>query len=170
MKFTVGIAAALALTVAHGAAAREYFIGGYLHDPDIQIYANYLYGAELALPPPTMPKGADVIHLEADIHSTGNDVHGFADGAWIPYLTVQYTMEQRGTGWRTAGLLMPMTAKDGPHYGNSVKMNGPGEYHLVFRITPPDVNGFTRHTDLLTGVPEFWKPFDVDFQFTYPQK
>jgi uncharacterized protein involved in high-affinity Fe2+ transport len=158
------------LAVAHGAAAKEYFIGGQLHERDMQIFANYLIGPELAPMVPNMPTGADVIHLEADIHATGYSVQGFPDGGWIPYLTVQYTLEKPDTNWKTTGELRPMTAKDGPHYGNNVKMNGPGRYHLVFRISPPEVNGFLRHTDMLTGVPGWWKPFSVDFEFIYPQE
>jgi uncharacterized protein involved in high-affinity Fe2+ transport len=170
MKFLIGIVGAMALTVVHGAAAKEYFIGGQLHERDMQIFANYLIGPELAPMAPDIPTGADVIHLEADIHATGYSVHGYPDGGWIPYLTVQYTLQKLDTSWKAAGELRPMTAKDGPHYGNNVKMNGPGHYHLVYRISPPEVNGFLRHTDMLTGVPDWWKPFSVDFEFIYPQE
>ncbi len=170
MKLLVGIAGAMALGLVQGVAAKEYFIGGQLHEHDMQIFANYLAGAELAPAVPNIPMGADVIHLEADVHATGYSVHGFPDGAWVPYLKVQYTLEKLGTGWKTTGELRPMTAKDGPHYGNNVKMNGPGDYQLVYRISPPEVNGFLRHTDPKMGVPDWWKPFSVDFQFTYTQE
>jgi periplasmic iron binding protein len=170
MKFLVGIAAVTALALVHGAAAKEYLIGGQMHERDMQIFANYLIGQELAPVPPNMPTGADVIHLEADIHATGFSVHGYPDGAWLPYLKVQYTLQKRGTSWKATGDLSPMTAKDGPHYGNNVQMGGPGTYQLVYRISPPEVNGFLRHTDKWTGVPEWWKPFSVDFEFTYPQE
>jgi len=65
---------------------------------------------------------------------------------------------------------LPMTAKDGPHYANNVKMDGPGQYRVTYQFTPPVANGFLRHTDQETGVPEWWKPFSVNFVFSYPQK
>ena len=170
MKFLLGIAAAAALVVAHGAAAKEFLIGGQMHERDMQIFANYLTGQEMTPMPPNMPMGADVIHLEADIHATGFSVHGYPDGGWIPYLRVQYTLEKRGTNWKATGELRPMIAKDGPHYGYNVKMDGPGDYQLVYHISPPEVNGFLRHTDKWTGVPDWWKPYSVEFQFAYPQE
>jgi uncharacterized protein involved in high-affinity Fe2+ transport len=170
MKHLIGIAAGASLAVVHTAAATEYFIGGQLHERDMQIYANYLIGAEISPMVPNMPTGADIIHLEADIHATTANAHGFPDGGWIPYLTVQYTLEKQGTTWKTAGELRPMTARDGPHYGNNVKMDGPGRYSLVFRISPPEANGFLRHADKRTGVPDWWKPFSVNFEFSYPQE
>ena len=63
-----------------------------------------------------------------------------------------------------------MTAKDGPHYAENVKMDGPGQYRLTYRFLPPEANGFLRHTDQETGVPAWWQPFDQQFVFTYPQK
>lgn len=170
MKFLLGIAAATALVFVQGAAAKEYLIGGQMHERDMQIFANYLMGVEVAPMPPNMPMGADVIHLEADIHATGYSAHGYPDGAWIPYLKVQYTLQKKGGSWKATGDLTPMIAKDGPHYGNHIKMDGPGDYQLVYHISPPEVNGFLRHTDKWTGVPEWWKPFNVTFEFAYPQE
>jgi uncharacterized protein involved in high-affinity Fe2+ transport len=170
MKFLVGIAAATAIVFAHGAAAKEFLIGGQMHERDMQIFANFLTAEEVAPMPPNMPMGADAIHLEADIHATAYSVHGYPDGGWVPYLSVQYTLQKRGTNWKATGELRPMTAKDGPHYGNNVKLDGPGVYQLVYQISPPEVNGFLRHTDKLTGVPDWWKPFSVNFEFTYPQE
>jgi uncharacterized protein involved in high-affinity Fe2+ transport len=51
-----------------------------------------------------------------------------------------------------------------------VKMDGPGQYHVTYRLSPPVSNGFIRHTDKETGVPDWWKPFSVDFKFKYPQE
>jgi len=33
-----------------------------------------------------------------------------------------------------------MVANDGPHYGDNVKMMGPGKYKLILTIAPPDAN------------------------------
>ena len=130
MKRVVGLAGAMALVLTHGAAAKEYFVGGPLHEHDMEIVANYLIGVEMAPMAPGMPMGADVIHLEADIHATADNVYGYPDGGWIPYLSVQYTLEKTGTTWKTSGTLKPMVAKDGPHYADNVKMNGPGHTTL----------------------------------------
>jgi periplasmic iron binding protein len=170
MKRLVGLAGAMALVLIDGAAAKEYFVGGPLHEHDMEIVANYLVGVEMAPMPPNMPMGADVIHLEADVHATADNVYGYPDGGWIPYLTVQYTVEKPGTSWKTAGTLKPMVAKDGPHYADNVKMNGPGQYHVVYGFSPPVANGFLRHTDKETGVPDWWTPFTADFTFKYPQE
>jgi uncharacterized protein involved in high-affinity Fe2+ transport len=151
--------------------AREYFVGGPVHQHDMEIVANYLVGIEMAPMTPDMPMaGPDIIHLEADVHATADNVYGYPDGAWVPYLTIAYTLEKLSTDWNASGTLKPMTAKDGPHYAENVKMNGPGKYKVTYRFTPPAANGFFRHTDQETGVPEWWSPFSQEFTFDYPQK
>ncbi|HSU05585.1 MAG TPA: iron transporter [Acetobacteraceae bacterium] len=108
-------AAAAAVAFAQAADAREYFVGGPVHQHDMEIVANYLTGIEMASMPPGMPMGsprdADVIHLEADVHATADNVYGYPDGAWIPYLTIEYAMVKQGSNWKTNGRLLPMTAK-----------------------------------------------------------
>jgi uncharacterized protein involved in high-affinity Fe2+ transport len=51
-----------------------------------------------------------------------------------------------------------------------MKMDGPGSYKVTYRFSPPEANGFYRHTDQETGVPPWWQPFSQTFTFTYPQK
>lgn len=158
------------LLAASAAQAREYFVGGPVHQHDMEIVANYLVGIEMAPMPSNMPMGRDVIHLEADVHATADNVYGYADGGWIPYLNIDYTIAKQGADWQAQGRLHPMTAKDGPHYADNVQMHGPGVYHVTYRFTPPEANGFLRHTDKETGVPAWWAPFSEHFTFTYPQK
>jgi uncharacterized protein involved in high-affinity Fe2+ transport len=175
-RFAVLLAAAAPLLAAP-ADAREYFVGGPVKEQDMEIVANYLVGVEMA-PMGEMPMnamatqydGGDMIHLEADIHATADNPHGYADGAWIPYLAVSYALKKDGSDWISAGKLMPMTAKDGPHYANNVMMNGPGQYHVTYQIEPPMPDSFGRHIDKETGVPDWWKPITVSFTFKYPQK
>jgi periplasmic iron binding protein len=163
------IALALAAIAAAPASGREFYVGGPVHRHDMEIVANYLVGIEMAPMSATMVHGDDVIHLEADVHATADNVYGFPDGAWIAYLTIQYTLEKIGSQWKSTGILKPMTAKDGPHYAGNVKMDGPGEYKLTYRFEPPEKNGFFRHTDQETGVPQWWAPFEETFTFKYPQ-
>ena len=69
------------LAASPAAEAREYFVGGPVHEHDMEIVANYLVGIEMAPMPPDMPTGQDVIHLEADVHATADNVYGYPDGA-----------------------------------------------------------------------------------------
>ncbi len=163
-------AAAATLLLSQAANAREYFVGGPVHQHDMEIVANYLVGVEMAPMPPGMAMGPDVIHLEADVHATADNVYGFPDGAWVGYLTIAYAIEKAGTPWKAAGTLRPMVASDGPHYASNVKMDGPGDYKVTYRFTSPEANGFLRHVDKETGVPAWWAPFSQTFSFKYPQK
>jgi periplasmic iron binding protein len=172
MKRAVKLAAITILggvVLASPANAREFYVGGPVHTHDMEIVANYLVGIEMAPMVPNMVHGSDVIHIEVDVHATADNIYGYPDGAWIAYLTIHYTLEKTGAQWKTSGALRPMTAKDGPHYAENVKMDGPGEYKLTYRFEPPVVNGFFRHVDAETGVPDWWAPFEQTFTFKYPQ-
>ncbi len=165
------IAGALACLVLAGPLqAREVYVGGPVQHEDMEIVANYLVGIEMAPMSPGMEHGDDVIHLEADVHATAENRMGFPDGAWIPALTIGYTLRQEGTDWHRTGVLRAMTAKDGPHYAWNVSMNGPGKYKLTYRFAPPEAPGFLRHVDEESGVPSWWAPFEESFAFDYPQR
>src|SRR5882757_4204118 len=111
----------IALAFTRPSAAREYFVGGPVHQHDMEIVANYLVGVEMApMTPDTPMAGPDVIHLEADVHATADNEYGYPDGAWISHLTIAYTLEKQGTSWKASGTLKAMTAKDGPHYADNV--------------------------------------------------
>lgn len=168
MRPAVLFGPALLLCTASSAGAREYYVGGPVHEHDMEIVANYLVGVQMDHA--GTASGPDVIHLEADVHATADNVHGFPDGAWVPYLTVHYRLEKQGADWRLEGTLRPMQAKDGPHYADNVRMDGPGTYVLTYRFLPPDENGYMRHVDKETGIPEWWKPFSTRFTFQYPQR
>jgi uncharacterized protein involved in high-affinity Fe2+ transport len=89
------------------------------------------------------PEQSDV-HLEADVSAVKGNRHGFAPGAWIPALTIRYTLVHE-SGARQEGHLFPMVAKDGPHYGVNVKLPGRGRYTLTLLVQPPELTGFGRH-------------------------
>jgi periplasmic iron binding protein len=170
MKLLAAAGAVAVLVHATGAIAREYPIGGPVHEHDMEIAASYLIGVEMAPMPAGMPMGPDTVHLETDVHATADNVWGFPDGAWIPYLPIEYSLTKQGSDWHADGHMLAMTAKDGPHYANNVKMAGPGTYKVVLHYGSPEANGFLHHVDDETGVPGFWSPFDETFTFTYPQK
>jgi uncharacterized protein involved in high-affinity Fe2+ transport len=169
----VAAVAALAPRASAQAPFREYPIG--------DAEKHFMTIAAVYLPPITMDAaghdgghieqfaepGKEKIHLEADIHATKRNPNGFAAGEWIPYLTVKYKLEHLPSGKSVAGKMMPMVAKDGPHYGASVRMMGKGKYKLTYFIEPPSATEFGRHTDPVTGVAEWWKPFEVSWEFEY---
>ena len=158
--------ALLAILVFADADAAEISIGQPIKKYGMQIGAVYL---QPVLMDPKMP-GAQLtadIHLEADVHADNNNPHGFDDGAWIPYLDITYHLEKVNGNWSTNGSFMPMVASDGPHYGDNVKLNGPGKYRLSYYFKPPAYNSFYRHTDKETKVAPWWQPFTLSWEFSY---
>ena len=63
------------------------------------------------------------MHLEADISALEGNELGYGAGDFVPYLTVRYKAVKEG-GKTIEGVFMPMSASDGPHYGNNVKLDG----------------------------------------------
>jgi len=89
------------------------------------------------------------IHIEADISALENDL-GYGVGDWVPYLTVDYLIEDKDGKEVTSGTFMEMAASDGPHYGNNIKLD-PGTYDLTITIHSPGENGYLIHSDSETG-------------------
>src|ERR1043166_8914651 len=123
---------------------REYPIG----DP---IETNHMKIAAVYLPPVTVDSpghdhadleqfaepGREKVHLEADIHAAKGNENGFAAGEWLPYLTVRYKLTHTDSGKTVEGIFAPMVARDGPHYGATIRMLSTGKYRLVYRFEPP---------------------------------
>jgi len=152
-------------------AVQEFYVGEPVVKDGMQIVPNYLTGVEMDRMPQGSGMGKDSVHLEADVHATKDEGHGFAEDAWIPYLDIHYELTKDGDKtFKKTGILFPMTAKDGPHYANNTDMAGAGTYHLTYTIWPPTSHGFIRHTDKASGVPDWWKPITVNWTFTYPSK
>ncbi len=152
------------------ASAAEFYVGEPVEQDNLQIVPNYLTGIEMDRMPKGMETGPDAIHLEADVHAAKDEKHGFAEDAWIPYLTIHFKLAKEGSNFKKTGTLAAMTADDGPHYANNVRMAGPGTYDLTYEILPPSTNGFIRHIDKATGVPDWWKTITAHWTFTYPSK
>ena len=110
---------------------------------DLQIVPNYLTGIKMNWMPNGMDMSADAIHLEADVHATEDEKHGFSKDTWIPYLNDSLTVTKQEAKFKKTGTLAAMTAGDGPHYANNVAMDGPGTYELTYEILPPSSNGST---------------------------
>lgn len=126
--------------------------------PQLSIGAVYLQPITMAPAGMMLPRNQSDIHLEMDIHTKANlKSRGFAPGDWLPNVNVNYTIQKIGDAEPLAcgGMhaestknicqLMPMVASDGAHYGNNVKLNGPGFYVVTFEAkTSPN---FGWHTD-----------------------
>ncbi|KJG10899.1 membrane protein [Photobacterium kishitanii] len=173
-KTSLAIASTLILFSAT-AISQEYPLGQPTIKDGMEIQGVYLQ-------PITMDMGKDKtmtqlpankadIHLEADIHAVEENPNGFAEGDWIPYLTIKYSVTKLGDKKEAqSGMFMPMVASDGPHYGKNIKLDGNGKYKVVFTIYPPSYNKnapFFRHIDKETGVAPWFKPFDVSWEFNY---
>jgi periplasmic iron binding protein len=165
---------AVALAVAFGASvasAKEYPIGEPKEQDGMEVAAVYLQPIEMD-PPGMMREAKDSdVHLEADIKAKKDNKNGFADGDWVPYLVVHFELIKAGSTKSIKGEMMPMVASDGPHYGDNVKLDGPGKYTLKLTVAPPSdaKHGvhFGRHIDKETGVGPWFKPFTVQYEFTY---
>ncbi|MCC7461270.1 MAG: iron transporter [Gammaproteobacteria bacterium] len=155
------------------ALALEYPIGAPQNVAGMEIAAVYLQPIDME-PEGHMRKAADSdVHIEADIHALANNANGFPEGAWIPFLAIHYEITRIGSGQVTSGDFMAMVASDGPHYGDNVKLQGPGRYRLKYTIMPPNDaknplgSHFGRHTDRATGVRPWFKAFNVEWEFAF---
>ena len=134
----------------------------------MEIAAVYLQAIEMEPKGIMKPRGESDIHLECDIRAAENNPNGFAAGEWIPNLIVHYTIIKLDTNQTIEGIMMPMVANDGPHYGDNVKMPGAGKYKVIYKIDNPLKKGeFGRHTDRETGVRDWFKPFEVEWEFNF---
>jgi uncharacterized protein involved in high-affinity Fe2+ transport len=115
-----------------------------------------------------IPASQADMHLEADISAAENEL-GYGVGDFVPYLTVRYTAQKEGSDKVIEGTFMPMSASDGPHYGNNVKLDGAGKYKITFIIENPEKQSYLLHVDKETGVTgRFWKePITVSWDFDY---
>lgn len=166
-RYIMALAGGLvAATIALPASAVEYPIGKPQEGGDLEVGAVYLQPIVMEPKGLMRPATESDIHLEADIHALASNKNGLAEGEWAPYLRVSYTLTKTETGETESGPLMPMVANDGPHYGDNVKLMGPGKYILVFKVSPPGQN-FGRHTDKETGVAPWFQPFETTYDFVF---
>lgn len=110
------------------------------------------------------------LHLEADIHALADNNLGYAEGDFIPKLTVDYVIQDKNDASnKQEGTFMEMNASDGPHYGANLKLDKDGEYTLTFKIHSPAENGWMLHVDKETGVTgHFWtEPLEATFDWDY---
>jgi uncharacterized protein involved in high-affinity Fe2+ transport len=169
LGFTLACAAGV-IFMGCAAEAKEYPVGAPQEKNGMEIGAVYLQPIEMDPLGVMRPAAESDVHLESDIKAAKDNKNGFAQGDWIPYLAIAYELTKLDDNQTQKGEFMPMVANDGPHYGDNVKMMGPGKYKLILTIAPPDANThahFGRHVDKETGVAPWFKTFAVEFVFTY---
>ena len=161
------------LLLSASAQALEYPIGTPHNVAGMEVAAVYLQPIDME-PEGHMRKASETdIHLEADIHALANNPNGIPEGFWVPHILVKYELIKAGTNEVIKGDMMPMVASDGPHYGDNVKLKGPGKYKVKFLIYPPNArenpagNHFGRHTDRATGVRPWFKTVEVEWELTF---
>lgn len=144
--------------------------------PQLSVGAVYLQAITMAPAGMMKARSESDIHLEIDIHAKQNlKARGFAPGDWLPNVAVTYTIQKIGaatplicgTNPQTKAAsstcpLMAMAASDGAHYGDNVKLAGPGFYIVTFSAkTDPSQFGWHTDTDSKLLGTEY-----VDFHFT----
>lgn len=150
------------------ALAVEYPIGKPQVCGGMEIAAVYLQPIEMEPDGIMLPAIKSDVHLEADIHATASNKNGFQEGSWMPYLQVSYELTKIGDSKDLKGVLHPMVANDGPHYGENIKLLGAGKYHLKLTLLPPAKESmFGRHVDKETGVAPWFKECVTQYDFTY---
>jgi uncharacterized protein involved in high-affinity Fe2+ transport len=149
-----------------GVLAKEVPLGPEIEKDGMTLGAVYLQPIEMEPEGMMTPARESDVHLEIDIHAGKGNTNGFAQGDWMPYLKVAYTLTKLDDGKTKSGALMPMVASDGPHYGDNAKLFGPGKYKISISVAPPGMD-FGRHVDKETGVGPWFKPFAVDWEFPY---
>lgn len=161
LNAAVLVAAILVMAPAAGRDFSVYPIGKPQVVRSLGIAVSYFQPIELE--GSMMHAAADAdIHLEVDITATKDDPDGYAEGDWRPYLVVSYRLAKAGTGQTRVGTLMPLIAYGRanvgkPHYGDNLKLMGPGRYVLELDIAPPaGPAGVTTFT-----------PFTANYTFVY---
>ena len=98
----------LALLTVPALAVQEFYIGEPVVKDGMQIVPNYLTGVEMDRMPQGAGMGKDSVHLEADVHATKDETHGFAEDSWIPYLDIHYELTKDGDKvFKKTGLRFP---------------------------------------------------------------
>lgn len=172
----LGVAVVLALSP-RPALPKEIPIGDTkrVSEAGLEVAAVYLQPIEMDPAahqgtPLYLPRAQADIHLEADIRALKFNKLGYREGDWVPALTVRYTLRNLDSGAEQSGVLHPMVANDGAHYGANIKMPGVGNYKLTYVVEPPGRDGAAAPVRQAFGNASgisWWKPFQVEWTFKY---
>ena len=160
-----------ALLAATHSYAKEYPIGEPQQCAGMEVGAVYLQ--PISMDPPGMMRAAaeSDVHMETDISALENNAHGFQEGSFVPYLNISYRLQKVGSEQVLEGDFHAMVANDGPHYGDNIKLMGPGKYQLTYFVSAPGQSAhghaFGRHTDKETGVAPWFERCELNYSFTF---
>ena len=160
-----------ALLAATHSYAKEYPIGEPQQCAGMEVGAVYLQ--PISMDPPGMLRAAaeSDVHMEADISALESNAHGFQEGSFVPYLNISYRLQKTGSEQVLEGDFHAMVANDGPHYGDNLKLMGPGKYQLTYFGSAPGQQAhgahFGRHTDKETGVAPWFERCELHYSFTF---
>ncbi|MBT9529523.1 MAG: iron transporter [Pseudomonas sp.] len=158
-----------ALLAATHSYAKEYPIGEPQQCAGMEVGAVYLQPISMDPPGMMRPAAESDVHMEADISALESNAHGFQEGSFVPYLGVRYRLQKTGSEQVIEGDFHAMVANDGPHYGDNLKLMGPGQYQLTYWVSAPGGHGehFGRHTDKETGVAPWFAACELNYSFTF---
>src|SRR3990167_4001578 len=131
------------LLVTTFAQAKEYPIGEPQQCGGLEVGAVYLQPIEIDPPGMMRPAAESDVHLEADISALENNPNGFQEGSFVPYLNIAFVLRKEGSDEELKGDFHAMVANDGPHYGDNLKVVGPGKFPLALRL--PAARRWPRH-------------------------
>lgn len=151
------------------AQAKEYPIGEPQQCGGMEVGAVYLQPVEMEPAGMMLDAAQSDVHLEADIAATEDNRNGWQEGSFVSYLNIRYSLSKKGSDEKIEGDFHAMVANDGPHYGDNVKLMGPGKYSLTFTVSPPggEHTMFGRHVDKETGVAPWFEQCTLNYEFTY---
>lgn len=146
-------------------SAQAAVIGGPLVRDGVEVVPSIESGIQFDKPPVTITQ--DSVFVIADVSASRNNAYGIT--GFIPYLSISFSLTKDGqVTFKKTGLLYPTASKSGPRYVGVAQFGGPGTYKLTYIISPPSAHGMYRQTENNTGVPEWWKPIIVSWEFSYP--
>ncbi len=162
-----GVVLGLCALIAQTAEAGDHPIGQPVEINGMTVASAYIQAVEMdPMDDICGPAEAD-IHLTAQIHALPGNGDGLAAGQWVPGLLVTYDLTRRGSDFHSQGILPPMIAQGGPHYGHNMKLDGPGRYHLTLQVAPPSGNGFLRMISAKENGQGWWQSFRQDWDFVF---
>ena len=140
--------------------------------PEFEVAAVYLQPIDMEPPGMMRPAEESDVHIEADIKALKSQQERLCRRR-LGGLSQDHLRTDQGTAKprpsrATRCRWWPATARITATTSSS---QGPGKYKLKFNISPPgsDAHGshFGRHVDKETGVGPWFKPFTVEYEFTY---
>ncbi|MDO5747168.1 MAG: iron transporter [Actinomycetaceae bacterium] len=114
------------------------------------------------------------MHLELDLKANAYATnYGYSVDETPANLHIMYLLTKEDGSEVDSGMMMPMNAIDGSHYGTNLKkdtITEPGKYKMKITIFPP--KNYDLHSDYITGVPvsEWFKPLTVEKDWEISQE